>query len=83
MNGTILCVEMFTEQYQAWQNGETAPKFIVKKFWGSKATFYRKVKEFEKTMELHLKTGENSNEKTFCIVDCFAINYENILKFIK
>lgn len=38
---------LFTEQYRAWKNGETAPKFIMKKLGLSKATFYRKVREYE------------------------------------
>lgn len=38
---------LFTEQYRAWKNGETAPKFMIKKLGISKATFYRKVKEYE------------------------------------
>lgn len=37
----------FTEQYRAWKNGETAPKFICKKLGLSHATFYRRVKEYE------------------------------------
>ena len=40
--------KLFTEQYRAWKNGETAPKFMMKKLGLSKATFYRKVKEYEK-----------------------------------
>lgn len=38
---------LFTEQYRAWKNGETAPKFIMKKLGLSKATFYRKVRQYE------------------------------------
>ena len=39
--------DAFTEQYRAWKNGETAPKFICKKLGLSHATFYRKVKQYE------------------------------------
>lgn len=38
---------LFTREYRAWKNGETAPKFICKKLGISKPTFYRKVKEYE------------------------------------
>lgn len=37
----------FAEQYRAWKNGETSPKFIMKKLGLSHATFYRKVKQYE------------------------------------
>ena len=37
----------FTEQYRAWKNGETSPKFICKKLGLSHATFYRRVKAYE------------------------------------
>lgn len=40
--------EAFTEQYRAWKNGETAPKFICKKLGISAATFYRRVADYEK-----------------------------------
>ena len=40
--------DAFTEQYRAWKNGETAPKYICKKLGLSHATFYRRVKEYEK-----------------------------------
>lgn len=39
--------ESFAEQYRAWKNGETAPKFICKKLGLSHATFYRRVKAYE------------------------------------
>lgn len=39
--------KLFTEQYRAWKNGDTSPKFMMKKLGLSKATFYRKVKEYE------------------------------------
>ncbi|MCI8330220.1 MAG: recombinase family protein [Oscillibacter sp.] len=38
---------LFIEQYRAWKNGETAPKFICKKLGISHATFYRRVKDYE------------------------------------
>lgn len=39
--------DAFTEQYRAWKNGETSPKFICKKLGLSHATFYRRVKSYE------------------------------------
>lgn len=39
--------DVFTEQYRAWKNGETSPKFICKKLGLSHATFYRRVKAYE------------------------------------
>lgn len=39
--------DAFTEQYRAWKNGETSPKFICKKLGLSHATFYRRVKDYE------------------------------------
>ena len=39
--------DTFTEQYRAWKNGETSPKFICKKLGLSHATFYRRVKAYE------------------------------------
>lgn len=39
--------DAFTEQYRAWKNGETSPKFICKKLGLSHATFYRRVKAYE------------------------------------
>lgn len=38
----------FIEQYRMWKNGNTAPKFICKKLGLSHATFYRRVREYEK-----------------------------------
>lgn len=38
----------FTEQYRAWKNEETSPKFAAKKLGISRATFYRHVEEYEK-----------------------------------
>lgn len=38
----------FTEQYRAWKNEETSPKFAAKKLGISRATFYRRVEEYEK-----------------------------------
>lgn len=38
----------FTEQYRAWKNEETSPKFAAKKLGLSRATFYRRVEEYEK-----------------------------------
>ena len=38
---------LFTEQYRLWKNGETAPKFMMKKLGLKPATFYRKVREYE------------------------------------
>lgn len=37
----------FAEQYRAWKNGDTSPKFICKKLGLSHATFYRRVKAYE------------------------------------
>ena len=37
----------FSEQYRAWKNGDTSPKFICKKLGLSHATFYRRVKAYE------------------------------------
>lgn len=39
--------DAFTEQYRAWKNGETSPKFMMKRLGLTHATFYRKVKEYE------------------------------------
>ena len=39
--------DAFTEQYRAWKNGETSPKFICKKLGLSHAPFYRRVKTYE------------------------------------
>lgn len=40
----------FSEQYRAWKNGETSPKFICKKLGLSHATFYRRVKVYEEKL---------------------------------
>ena len=50
---------LFTEQYRAWKNGETAPKFMMKKLGLSKATFYRKVKEYEEKHGIVKMEGTN------------------------
>lgn len=39
--------DLFAEQYRAWKNGETSPKFMCKKLKLTHATFYRKVKQYE------------------------------------
>ena len=39
--------DAFIEQYRAWKNGDTSPKFICKKLGLSHATFYRRVKAYE------------------------------------
>lgn len=38
---------LFQEQYRAWKNEETSPKFICKKLGISRPTFYRRVREYE------------------------------------
>lgn len=50
--------DAFTEQYRAWKNGETSPKFICKKLGLSHATFYRRVKAYEEKHGI-IKKGEN------------------------
>lgn len=40
--------ELFAEQYRAWKNGETAPKFMMKRLGLTRTTFYRKVDEYER-----------------------------------
>ena len=39
---------LFAEQYRAWKNGETSPKFIMKRLGLTRTTFYRKVDEYER-----------------------------------
>lgn len=51
---------LFVEQYRAWKNGETAPKFICKKLNISHATFYRRVKEYEEKIGIR-KKGTDTN----------------------
>lgn len=51
---------LFVEQYRAWKNGETAPKFICKKLNISHATFYRRVKEYEEKIGIR-KKGNDAN----------------------
>ena len=50
--------DAFTEQYRAWKNGETSPKFICKKLGLSHATFYRRVKAYEEKHGI-IKKEEN------------------------
>ena len=50
--------DAFTEQYRAWKNGETSPKFICKKLGLSHATFYRRVKAYEEKHGI-VKTEDN------------------------
>ena len=52
----------FTEQYRAWKNGETAPKFICKKLGLSHSTFYRRVREYEKKHGIRTETSGNGYE---------------------
>ena len=40
--------QLFTEQYRLWKIGDTQPKYMMKKLNLKPATFYRKVKEYEK-----------------------------------
>lgn len=39
--------ELFTELYRQWKNGETQPKYMMKKLGLTRNTFYRKVKAYE------------------------------------
>ena len=39
---------LFAKLYRDWKNGETSPRFIIKKLGVSRATFYRRVEEYEK-----------------------------------
>jgi len=39
--------ELFTELYRQWKNGETQPKYMVKKLGISRNTFYRRVEDYE------------------------------------
>jgi DNA invertase Pin-like site-specific DNA recombinase len=39
--------ELLTELYCQWKNGETQPKYMIKKLGLTRNTFYRKVKEYE------------------------------------
>lgn len=39
--------KLFAEQYRAWKNGETSPKFMCKKLGISHATLYRRIREYE------------------------------------
>lgn len=47
----------FTEQYRAWKNGETAPKFICKKLGLSHSTFYRRVRAYEKKHGIRMEAS--------------------------
>lgn len=39
--------ELFAEQYRALKNGDTAPRFMMKKLGLTSPTFYRRLKEYE------------------------------------
>ena len=39
---------LFAKLYRDWKNVETSPRFIIKKLGVSRATFYRRVEEYEK-----------------------------------
>ena len=39
---------LFAKLYRDWKNGDTSPRFIIKKLGVSRATFYRRVEEYEK-----------------------------------
>lgn len=39
--------KLFEEQYKAWKNGDTAPKFMAKKLGISRATLYRRIDDYE------------------------------------
>lgn len=39
--------ELFTELYRQWKNGDTQPKYMMKRLGLTRNTFYRKVKEYE------------------------------------
>lgn len=39
--------DLFTEQYRLWKNGDTQPKYMIKKLGLDRSTFYRKVREYE------------------------------------
>lgn len=54
--------DAFTEQYRAWKNGETSPKFICKKLGLSHATFYRRVKAYEEKHGIIRTEGGNGKE---------------------
>ena len=49
--------DLFTEQYRAWKNDETSPKFMAKKLGISRATLYRRIKEYEEKHGIR-KAGE-------------------------
>lgn len=48
---------LFTEQYRLWKNGETSPKFMMKKLGLTHATFYRKVAEYERNHGIKTDNG--------------------------
>lgn len=54
--------DAFTEQYRAWKNGETSPKFICKKLGLSHATFYRRVKAYEEKHGIIKVEDKNGKE---------------------
>lgn len=54
--------DAFTEQYRAWKNGETSPKFICKKLGLSHATFYRRVKAYEEKHGI-IKAGDKNGKE--------------------
>lgn len=39
--------ELFEKEYRDWKNGNTAPKFMMKRLGLKPATFWRRVKEYE------------------------------------
>lgn len=39
--------ELFEYEYKQWKNGDTAPKFMMKRLGLKSCTFYRRVKEYE------------------------------------
>lgn len=39
--------ELFTELYRQWKNGDTQPKYMIKKLGISRNTFYRRVEVYE------------------------------------
>lgn len=50
--------KLFTELYRQWKNGDTQPKYMMKKLGLSNSTFYRKVREYEERHGIQQVGGE-------------------------
>ena len=49
--------KLFEELYRQWKNGDTQPKYMIKKLGLSRNTFYRRVKAYEEKHGI-IKSGK-------------------------